>query len=61
MTDEGNDTEREEIEDVLVDENSNDSGISSLKPTKRRADVWKHFDEIIEDGIKYAKCRYCDT
>lgn len=44
---------------VIEDEASNDSGVSNLKPTNQRASAWKHFDEIIENGVKYAKCKHC--
>lgn len=54
-------TERaaEDIQDIEDDDGS-DSGLSNLKPTKQRADVWKHFEEIIENGVKYAKYNHCD-
>lgn len=53
------DLAEQEAQDV-EDDDSNDSGVSNLKPTKQRANAWNHFVEIIENGVKYAKCKHCD-
>lgn len=49
----GNDTA------TVQDVNNNESGPPNLKPTKQRADVWKHFCEIVENGVKYSRCNHC--
>lgn len=51
--------EEPEIIEGLECDDSNDSGISTLKHTKRRSRVWDHFKEIVDNGTKYAECKHC--
>ena len=33
--------------------------VESKTDSKERSFVWVHFDKVIYNGIRYAKCKYC--
>lgn len=63
MENEEDDSMEQEVENVQDIENdvSNDSGLPNLQPTKQRSGAWIHYNEIMVNGVKYAKCNHCDT
>lgn len=37
----------------------NQENVAERKKPAKRSSAWDHFDEIEENGIRYAVCRHC--
>lgn len=57
MGDQANQYELENLEDSDGEESSNIDNAENGKP--KRSPWWEHFDEIVVNGVDYAKCKYC--
>lgn len=48
-------SDNEDIEDTIAE----NAIVSHRKKIKKRSPVWQYYDEITENGLRYAKCKLC--